>query len=200
MTSSSSSLPPLAQRQLRALLRGDLRQILPLVIKMREALAARVYLRRCTYVGRWARAVGKPVVHNKGQIIFGDRARIISTIVRTEIAADRGGRLEIGERTFINYGCSIAAQELIRIGAGCHLGPYTNIIDNVYHDLEDHLQAPASHPVIIGDNVWIGARVMVLPGVTIGESAVIGAGAIVTKDVPPRAVAAGNPARVLRML
>jgi acetyltransferase-like isoleucine patch superfamily enzyme len=54
-------------------------------------------------------------------------------------------------------------------------------------------------PVTIGDNVWMGARVTVLPGVTIGENAVIGAGSVVTKDIPPNAIAVGNPAQVLRL-
>jgi galactoside O-acetyltransferase len=59
---------------------------------------------------------------------------------------------------------------------------------------------PPSDPVVIEDNVWIGSKVVILPGVRIGSRAVIGAGSVVTKDIPPRCVAAGNPARVLRHL
>ena len=74
------------------------------------------------------------------------------------------------------------------------------MIDNAYHDLDDHSITPPSRPIIVGDNVWIGTRAIILPGVTIGDGAVIGAGAVVTKDVPARSVAAGNPARILRTL
>jgi acetyltransferase-like isoleucine patch superfamily enzyme len=190
--------PPEAYRQLRSLLRGDLRMLGPLIVKAREALAARYYLRACTQLGRYVRVVGRPLMQNSGTLIIGERTIIQSTTVRCELIAYAGGRLEIGPRTWIHYGCSIAAHELIHIGADCHIGPYTNIIDNAYHDIEDHLMTPPSRPVVIGDNVWIGTRVIILPGVTIGDRAVIGAGAVVTKDVPPRSVAAGNPARVLR--
>lgn len=188
------------KRQLHALLRGNLRALGPLIAKSREVLAARYYLRACTQVGRYVRVVGRPLVQNAGTLIVGDRTIIQSTTVRCEFVAYAGGRLEIGPRTWIHYGCSIAAHELVRIGADCHLGPYTNIIDNAYHDIEDHLLTPPSRSVIIGDNVWIGTRVIILPGVTIGDHSVIGAGAVVTKDVPPRSVAAGNPARILRTL
>lgn len=189
-----------SKRQLRALLRGNLRVLGPLFIKLREAIAARYYLRACTYVGRYVRVAGRPFIQNEGALIIGERTIIQSTTVRTELVAHPGGRLEIGPRTWIHYGCSIAAHELVRIGADCHIGPYTNMIDNAYHDIEDHSRIPPSHPVIIGNNVWIGTRVIILPGVTIGDHAVIGAGAVVTKNVPPRSVAAGNPARILRTI
>ena len=82
----------------------------------------------------------------------------------------------------------------MRIGADCSLGPYTNILDNDFHSIEDRRRIPESQPVLIGDNVWIGSRVIILPGITIGNDAVVGAGAVVTRDVPPRTVVAGNPA------
>ena len=186
------------KRQLRALLRGNLRVLGPLCSKAREVLVARYYLRACTYVGRYVRVAGRPFVRNGGTLIIGERTIIQSTTVRCELVVHSGGRLEIGPRTWMHYGCSIAAHDRVHIGADCHIGPYTNIIDNSYHDIEDHLVTPPSRPVIIGDNVWIGTRVIILPGVTIGDRAVIGAGAVVTKDVPPRSIAAGNPARILR--
>lgn len=189
-----------AQRQVRGLLRGNLQAIRPLASKVLSALAARFYLRRCTSVGRFVRTMGRPLVDNRGTITIGARTIILSGTVRCELVAEKGGRLEIGERNWIHYGCSLAAHQLVRIGDGCHLGPYTNIIDNAYHDIEDHLRKPASRAVIIGNNVWIGTRVIILPGVTIGDNAVVGAGSVVTKDVPARGVVAGNPARLLRTL
>ena len=110
------------------------------------------------------------------------------------------GRIEIGKHTFINYGSSIAARASVKIGSYCHLGHYMFVMDNNQHDVVRHWELPPSDPVIIEDNVWIGSKVVILPGVRIGSRAVIGAGSIVTKDIPPRCVAAGNPARVLRHL
>lgn len=189
-----------AKRQLRRLLRGDLRMLIPLLLKSWEVLLGRYYLRHCTRVGQYVRAMRRPLVKNDGTMIIGDRVLIQSTTVRCELVAHWQATLEIGDRTWIGYGCSISAHDRVRIGSDCHLGPYTNILDNDYHDIEDHRAMPPSRPVLIGDNVWIGTRVIILPGVTIGDGAVIGAGAVVTKDVPPRTVAAGNPARVIRSI
>jgi len=109
-----------------------------------------------------------------------------------------GGRIEIGDRTFLNYGVSISAFQSVRIGARCLLGTYVNIMDNNWHDVLDRSRVPPSRPVVLEDNVWLGNRVIVLPGVTVGHDSVVGAGAVVTRDVPPRSVAVGNPARVVR--
>lgn len=166
--------------------------------QVRTVLAARIYLRRCTRVGRLAQAVGCPRIENAGTMLIGDHVRIHSMTVPTELVTMPGGILEIGERTFVNYGVSISAHQLVRIGRHCLLGTYVNIMDNHWHDILDRRLTPPSRPVILEDNVWLGNRVIVLPGVTIGHDSVIGAGAVVTKSLPPRCVAAGNPARVLR--
>lgn len=189
-----------ARRQVRRLLHGDLRMLLPLALKSSEVLLGRYYLRRCTHVGRYVRTIRRPFVKNEGVLTIGDRVIIQSTTVRCELVAQWRATLEIGARTWIGYGCSLSAHAHVRIGSDCHLGPYTNILDNDYHDIEDHQITPPSRPVLIGDNVWIGTRVIILPGVTIGDGAVIGAGAVVTKDVPPHTVAAGNPARIIRTI
>jgi acetyltransferase-like isoleucine patch superfamily enzyme len=73
-------------------------------------------------------------------------------------------------------------------------------MDNDQHGVIRRMELPQSDPVVIGDHVWIGSKAVILPGVRIGSHAVVGAGSIVTKDIPPRCVAAGNPARVLRHL
>lgn len=199
-----TAAPPAAELagrgEVRALLHGDLRLLKPLLRKGIGVALARVYLRRCTRVGHYVRVIGRPFVGNDGVIEIGDRTIIQSTTVRCELVATNGGHLKIGARTWIGYGCSLAAQRSIEIGDDCHLGPYTNILDNAYHDVYDHHARPISRPVTIGNSVWIGTRVIILPGVSIGDGAVVGAGAVVTRDVPARSVVAGNPARVLRML
>jgi len=99
-------------------------------------------------------------------------------------------------------GCAICAAASIRIGEGTFVGADAMIFDNDFHSPEDEFSwGPAApdnpKPIVIGRGVFIGARVLVLKGVTIGDRAVIGAGAVVTKDVPPQHIAVGNPARVL---
>lgn len=167
----------------------------------RKALAAsltRLYLRQCTHVGLFAVVNGRPRVSNAGTLIIGQRVLIASTVVPTELKVFKGGTLEIGDSTFINYGCSIQATGQVRIGRHCLLGMYSIILDNDFHQIENHNMRPQPRPVVLEDNVWMGNRVIVLPGVTIGHDAVIGAGAVVVKDVPPRSVAVGNPARVVK--
>jgi acetyltransferase-like isoleucine patch superfamily enzyme len=194
---SAAQKPRQAQTQMRALLRGDLRMFPLLMSKVIAALRARYYLRRCTKVGRYVRVYGRPFVQNDGVIEIGDNVLIFSTTVRVEFVAVQGGRLEIGAESSVNYGFSAAAHQLVHIGKRCSIGPYVNIIDNNYHDVLDRSRKPPSRPVIIGDDVWIAARVIILPGVTIGDHAVISAGAIVTESVPERSVAAGNPAQII---
>ena len=134
-----------------------------------------------------------------GEVVLGEGVSLSGTVVPIELVTYTSGRIEIGNHTFINYGSSIAARASVKIGS-CHLGHYTFVMDNDQHDVVRHTELPQSDPVIIEDHVWIGSKAVILPGVHIGSRAVIGAGSIVTKDIPPRCVAAGNPARVLRHL
>lgn len=168
----------------------------------RQFAMARLYLRRCE-CGPFVRVMGgRPVVRiaPRGRIILGERVRIMSEITRAELAVGPGARLEIGARTFLNYGCSLGATQLIQIGERCLVGNYVNIIDNTFHDLYNRDLVPDPEPVIIEDDVWLGTRAIVLPGVRIGRGAVVGAGSVVTRDVPAWTVVAGNPARVVRQL
>ena len=143
---------------------------------------------------------GRIQVLGCGEVQLGEGVSLRGTIVPIELVTYTSGRIEIGNHTYINYGSSIAARSSVKIGSYCHLGHYTFVMDNDQHDVVRHTDLPQSEPVTIEDNVWIGSRAVILPGVRIGSRAVIGAGSIVTKDIPPRCVAAGNPARVLRHL
>jgi maltose O-acetyltransferase len=168
----------------------------------RAVVRAHWYLRNATQVGERVRVWGKPSVTNRGTLRIGARVRLVSTIATLEIAVGSEGTLEIGERVFVNYGCSLGATKFIRIGAGSSLGPHVIIMDNDFHQLdpERRNEVPASEPVVLENNVWLGARVIVLRGVTIGEGSVVGAGSVVAKDIPARCVAGGIPARVIRSL
>lgn len=114
--------------------------------------------------------------------------------------ADFGKNISIGKRVFINSGCRFQDQGGITIGDDSLIG-HNVAIATLQHGIDPHRRAdllPA--PVSIGRNVWLGANVTVLPGVTIGDDAVVGAGSIVTKDVPAGSIAYGSPARVIRTI
>jgi maltose O-acetyltransferase len=120
--------------------------------------------------------------------------------VPLELCTGEGGRLVIGRQCSLNYGVSIGATGSIRIGDRSRLGPYVMVVDTDFHDPLKRGHRPPPRPVTIGDDVWIGAKASILPGVTIGRGAIVGTGAVVTKDVPEFAVVAGVPARVLHVL
>ncbi|MDB5059869.1 MAG: lacA 2 [Chloroflexi bacterium] len=173
-------------------------EVVDLARRARNVLVARTGLRRCTSVGRYTQLLGRVRIFNKGTIIIGSHVRIHSTVVPIELAAMPGAVLEIGDNTFVNYGVSISCHQSVLIGRDCLLGSYVNIMDNTWHDVLERQQLPASKPVVLQDNVWLGNRVIVLPGVTIGHDAVVGAGAVVSRDIPPRSVAVGVPAQVIK--
>lgn len=122
--------------------------------------------------------------------------------VRAPLRVDYGTQIHIGPGTFVNYGLTALDVVEIRIGANCQLANDIQLLTPI-HPLDPQPRREgweAGEPITIGDNVWIGGGAIVLPGVTICEDAVVGAGSVVTKDVPARTVVAGNPARVIREL
>ncbi|MFC3928726.1 DapH/DapD/GlmU-related protein [Streptococcus caprae] len=113
---------------------------------------------------------------------------------------DFGKNITFGEDVFINSGCHFQDQGGIAIGAGSLIG-HNVVLATVNHALEPSRNRKNSYDsVVIGKHVWIGSNATVLPGVTVGDWAVIAAGAVVTKDVPPYAVVGGVPAKVLKMV
>jgi acetyltransferase-like isoleucine patch superfamily enzyme len=115
--------------------------------------------------------------------------------------------VHVGDATFIGHGCVLAAARSVRIGNHCLLAGGTRVADYDGHPLDaarrrarEPLTPDAVRPVVIGDDVWIGSHALILKGVTIGARSVVGAGSIVTKDVPPDVIVAGNPARVVKRL
>jgi acetyltransferase-like isoleucine patch superfamily enzyme len=168
----------------------------------RAVVNAKWYLRQVDEVGERVRMRGRPMITNRGRMIIGQRVQLVSTVATLELVTEKKGTLEIGERSLVNFGCSLVATELVRIGPQCQIGPYTMMLDNDYHRVEPErrLERPPSKPIIVEENVWIGARVIVMSGVTIGKDSCIGAGSVVTSDVPPRTLAAGVPARPIRTL
>ena len=113
---------------------------------------------------------------------------------------DYGYNIEVGENFFANYNFTVLDVAKVRIGDYAMIAPNVAIYTagHPLHPVSRNSGYEYGSPVSIGDNVWICAGVIVLPGVTIGANSVIGAGSIVTKDIPANVVALGNPCRVLR--
>lgn len=114
---------------------------------------------------------------------------------------DYGKYVEIGDNTFINYNCTILDASRITIGNHVLLGPNVQLI-GATHPTDPHIRNDAlleyGGNITIKDGAWLGAGCIILPGITIGENSVVGAGAVVTKDVPDNVVVVGNPARILK--
>ncbi|AIT59937.1 thiamine biosynthesis protein ThiF [Corynebacterium doosanense CAU 212 = DSM 45436] len=114
--------------------------------------------------------------------------------------SDFGKNITLGKRIFINSGCKFQDQGGVVIGSDSLIG-HNAVFATLNHDLAPSKRAdmhPA--PIILGRNVWIGSNVTILPGVTIGENAVVAAASVVTKDVPENSIVVGSPARVVRSL
>jgi maltose O-acetyltransferase len=122
--------------------------------------------------------------------------------IRPPLYCDYGYQIRIGARTFVNFGLMAADTAAITIGEDVQIGPYVQLLTPTHPVEPEPRRAKweAAEPIVIGDNVWLGGGVIVLPGVTIGENTVVGAGAVVPKDLPANVVAVGNPARVIRQL
>jgi maltose O-acetyltransferase len=165
-----------------------------------QVLRAQYQLRRCDRVPLTVRLRGRVRVENYGRIEVGDRVRIEALTVPVELVAWRDAILTVGARTFLNYGASLSAHRSVTIGERCLIGNYAVIMDSDYHDLTDRTCSGEAQPIVIEDDVWIGVRAIILKGVRIGRGSVIAAGSVVTKDIPPRSLAAGVPASVIRSL
>ena len=113
---------------------------------------------------------------------------------------DYGSNCRIGAGSFLNHGVYLMDGAPITLGRNCFLGPSCGLY-TANHPLNAVRRAQGLEwalPITLGDDVWLGGNVVILPGVTIGSGSVIGAGSVVTHDIPPGVVAAGNPCRVLR--
>ncbi|TWV12464.1 sugar O-acetyltransferase [Bacteroidaceae bacterium HV4-6-C5C] len=121
-------------------------------------------------------------------------------LVEQPFYCDYGYNIEIGENLFINYNCVILDGAKVTFGDNVFIGPgcgfYT--VEHPLDVVQRNEGLEYAYSIAVGNNVWIGAQVVVLSGVTIGENTVIGAGSVVTKDIPANVIAAGNPCRILR--
>ncbi|MGX6604302.1 sugar O-acetyltransferase [Micromonosporaceae bacterium Da 78-11] len=120
--------------------------------------------------------------------------------IRPPFRCDYGSQTFVGARTFVNFGLISLDVATVTIGDDVQIGPNVQLL-TAYHPVAAGPRRDkweAARPITIGHNVWLGGGVLVLPGVTVGDNTVVGAGAVVTRDLPADVVAVGNPARVVR--
>lgn len=150
--------------------------------------------------------------YNQADALDGDNLRRILTellgsvgegvSIRQPLFVDFGAHITIGARTFVNSGLTALDVARITIGEDVMFGPNVQLL-TPSHPLDAAARLEkweTGLPITIGDNVWLGGGVIVVPGVTIGANTVVGAGAVVTKDLPAGVLAVGAPARVIRQL
>lgn len=124
------------------------------------------------------------------------------SVLRPTLRCDYGFNISIGQRTFINYDCVFLDCNTITIGDEVQIAPGVHIY-TATHPLDAKTRRAGLEyalPVFISDGVWLGGRVIVCPGVKIGENTVVGAGSVVTQDLPANVLAVGSPCRIVRQL
>lgn len=123
-------------------------------------------------------------------------------VVEPPFRCDYGYNIRVGENFYANFDCVFLDVMEIRIGDNCLMAPGVHLYTATHPlDAVERSAGPEyAKPIRIGDNVWVGGRVVINPGVTIGNNVVIASGAVVTKDVPDNVVVGGNPAKVIKQL
>lgn len=123
-------------------------------------------------------------------------------IINQPFLCNYGKQISVGKRFFANFRLTILDEGKVTFGDDCFVGPNVSIytVSHSTDPVERNTRNEWANPVTIGNNVWIGGSVTILPGVTIGDNTTIGAGSVVTKDIPAGVVAAGNPCKVIRTL
>src|SRR5829696_7316683 len=159
------------------------------------------FMRRDAFV-RWPVQGDVLAMLNEGRLEIGPQVLLEPGVWLTGPAP---ARIRIGAGSFLNLGVMVAAVELVEIGEHCMFANGCFITDGA-HRFDDPVKPvpwqgfTSKGPTRVGDNVWCGANVVITSGVTIGERCVIGANSVVTTDLPPRSIAAGAPAKVLRTI
>lgn len=161
----------------------------------KQRAAAEWYLRKVNKVGAGATVLGNPTV-DASDMEVGDHFKVWSGHRKTLVTG--WGRVRMGDRVFINSGTVLFSIVEVNIGDDVALANEVYLMDSDSHGIEGRPVKEA--PVTIGRGSWIGARALILPGVTIGSRCLVAAGSVVARDVPDDTLVAGNPARVVREL
>jgi acetyltransferase-like isoleucine patch superfamily enzyme len=162
-----------------------------------EGMLFRLRNRSCNFRSRPIIYGLWPRITNDGSISFGHCPMFRSSITPLRIVAEKNSSLKIGDYAYLGEGISIISSVSINIGDYAKIASGVYISDNDRHAISPE-RAGVVRAVEIGRNVWIGGKAIILAGSTIGDHAVIGAGSVVRGVIPPRCVAAGNPAKVIK--
>jgi serine acetyltransferase len=173
----------------------------PLAARVRKArrfvtgaAMAKVTLRSVSQVGRAVRVNGKVRIENAGTMEIGDATVLRGVPAPMELVTGPSGTLKLGKGVFINSGSSVCAHGSIKIGDRTLIGPDVMIIDTSFHEVYARHRVAAPRPIVLEDDVWIGAKVSILPGVRIGRGAIVAANSLVNEDVEPFTIVRGVPA------
>ncbi len=160
-----------------------------------EMMECRKILQKLNFMDRTDFAGIKTVVKE----LFGKSE---DAFVNPPFYCDYGSHIEVGKNFFANYNCTLLDVAKIKIGNNCQIAPNVAIYTagHPVHPVSRNSAYEYGKEVTIGDNVWLGGNTVVCPGVHIGSNVVIGAGSVVTKDIPDWCIAAGNPCKVIRKI
>jgi maltose O-acetyltransferase len=124
------------------------------------------------------------------------------TFINQPFYCDYGKHIRVGKRFFANFGLTILDEAYVTVGDDCFMGPHVQIYCACHstNPQERNTRKEWAKPVTIGNSVWIGGNVTILPGVTIGDNCTIGAGSVVTHDIPANSIAVGNPCKVIKSI
>ncbi len=159
-------------------------------------------LREVQIVGNSVSAYGPLYLVNNGTIRIGDYVELRSSWHKPSsfIVVNSEAVLTIEDHAFINWGVNVGVAQSVTIGAYSQIGDDCVIYDSDWHSIDGLDQDVPTAPTVIGRGVWLGARVMVLQGVTIGNNTVVAANSVVTKSLPADVLAGGAPAKVIRSI
>jgi acetyltransferase-like isoleucine patch superfamily enzyme len=164
-----------------------------------DTARARAYLRKAE-LGSNVRVTGRPRVRNEGRLIIGDNTHLRSITATLELYVAPGATMILGQSVHLNSGNTFAAFSRVELGDRVEVAPHVTIYDTTFHELYERHVMPEPRPVVIEDDVWLGTKCTILPGVRIGRGAVVVAHALVTRDVEPFSIVSGVPAQKVAQL
>jgi acetyltransferase-like isoleucine patch superfamily enzyme len=179
--------------------RGFVQRLMPALARRSRLVLARLFYRRVQFgAGCDIRPGLNLVVGPRGRVHIGS-----GCILDRQMTIEAHGDLVVGACTIFGHHCTLASKQEIIIGEDCLIAEMVSIRDHNHRfdrlDIPVREQGAVTAPIYIGRNVWLASKVTVVKGVSIGDNAIVGANAVVTKDIPPNAIAVGIPARVIRM-